>query len=137
MVGVLPIGICAFRWGRTPIAENRVGLCDGHMSNETLTSDPTTKTGQSPVLTVIGWLLVVPLGAAVINTIYAFGVAYLTDMNEETTSWMRVGAVVLLILAIPFALGGRALIRRGRRISNQSHDRDDQESLAGKAPASP
>ena len=95
-------------------------LWDEHMSQTTLPSDPTMTKKQSPTLTVIGWLLVVPFGAAVINTIYAFGAAYLTDMNEETTSWMRVGAVVLLILAIPFALGGRALIRRGRRMSFQS-----------------
>ena len=89
------------------------------MTQISLPSDPSLKKRQSPALTVIGWLLVVPFGAAIINTIYAFGVTYLTDMNEETTSWMRVGAVVLLILAIPFALGGRALIRRGRRMSSQ------------------
>ena len=78
-----------------------------------------TTTRRSLTLTVIGWLLVVPFGAAVINTIYASGVTYLTDMNQETTSWMRVGSVVLLVLATPFALGGWALIRRGRRVANE------------------
>ncbi len=92
---------------------------DDEMSQVSLPSDPSLTKRQSPAVAVIGWLLVVPFGAAVINTIYAFGVAYLTDMSEETTSWMRVRAVVLLILAIPFALGGRALIRRGRRMSPQ------------------
>ncbi len=77
------------------------------------------KKRQSPTLTVIGWLLVVPFAAAVLNVIYAFGVAFLTDIDEETTSWMRVGAVVLLVVAIPFALGGRAVIRRGHRVSDE------------------
>lgn len=86
------------------------------MRKESLPSDPSKTERQSPILTVIGWILVVPFGAAVINTIYAFGVAYFTDINEETTSWMRIGAVVLLVLATPFALGGLALIRRGRRV---------------------
>ena len=98
--------------GKTPIDATRVFLCDDHMSQAITQSGPSVTRRQSPAITVIGWLLVVPFGAAVINTIYAFGVAYLTDINEEATSWMRVGAVVLLTLAIPFALGGRALIRR-------------------------
>jgi len=89
------------------------------MSKLTPRPNPSTTTRRSLTLTVIGWILVVPFGAAVINTIYAFGVAYLTDMNEQTTSWMRIGAVVLLVLATPFALGGWAMIRRGRRVSNE------------------
>jgi fructose-specific phosphotransferase system IIC component len=90
------------------------------MSKETSRPNPSTTTRRSLTLTVIGWILAVPFGAAVINAIYAFGAAYLTDMNQETTSWMRVGAVVLLVLATPFAVGGWALIRRGRRVSKQA-----------------
>lgn len=106
--------------GITPIDQTTVCLWNGHMSKETPRPNPSTRSRRSLTLTVIGWILVVPFGAAAINAIYAFGVAYLTDMNQQTTSWMRIGAVVLLVLATPFALGGWALIRRGRRVSKQA-----------------
>ncbi len=67
---------------------------------------------RSRILKVVGWLLVVPLVAALIFAIFVFASV---DPNEETESVERVTAVAFIVLSIPFAIGGRALIRKGRR----------------------
>ena len=63
------------------------------------------------MLRIVGWLLVVPLAAALIFGVFVFASV---DPNEETESIERVMAVVFMILASPLAWGGWVMIRRGR-----------------------
>ena len=67
--------------------------------------------GRSRMLRIVGWLLVVPLAAALIFGVFVFASL---DPNEETESIERVMAVVFVIVAIPIAWGGWVMIRRGR-----------------------
>jgi hypothetical protein len=73
--------------------------------------------GRSRVFRIVGWLLVVPLVAALVFGIF---VVASVDPNEETESIERVMAAVFVILAIPLAWGGWAMIRRGRKPSMSS-----------------
>ena len=75
---------------------------------------PPMTLGRSRLLRVIGWLLAVPLAAALIFGIFVFASV---DPNEETESVERVMAVVFIVLASPLAFGGRVMIRRGRKPS--------------------
>jgi lysylphosphatidylglycerol synthetase-like protein (DUF2156 family) len=73
--------------------------------------------GRSRLFRIVGWLLVVPLVAALV-----FGIVVLAsvDPNEETESIERVMAAVFVILAIPLAWGGWVMIRRRRKPSISS-----------------
>ena len=72
---------------------------------------PPMTVGRSRMLRIVGWLLVVPLAAALIFGVFVFASV---DPNEETESIERVMAVVFMILASPLAWGGWVMIRRGR-----------------------
>jgi hypothetical protein len=72
---------------------------------------------RSLTLRIIGWLLIVPLAIAMTFGIFAF---VSVDPNEETESIQRVMAAVFVILAIPIAWGGWAMIRRGREPSTST-----------------
>jgi hypothetical protein len=66
------------------------------------------------MLKVVGWLLVVPLVAAVVFAISVFADA---GPNEETESIERVGAGVLVFIAFLPAVAGLTLVRRSSRAS--------------------
>jgi ABC-type Na+ efflux pump permease subunit len=69
---------------------------------------------RSRTFKVVGWLLVAPLVAALINAVSLFAD---TNPNEETESIERVGAAILVLIAFLLAVGGLTLIRRASRPS--------------------
>jgi len=73
---------------------------------------PPMTPGRSRFLRVVGWLLIVPLVAALVFGVFVFASV---DPNEETESVERVMAVVFIILASPLAWGGWVMVRRGRK----------------------
>lgn len=67
---------------------------------------------------MLGWLLVLPLAVNIGYGLYIGALSLFTDYNKDQMGSIELtGLAMLLIVTVPLALGGRALIRSGRRAS--------------------